>query len=211
MMKTALLLVALVHQSDAQIQKDVLKAIKKDNAALVTMNVKTFGQVESVAEDGDTALLFACRIGAYRSVKVLLKFGADTSKADASGLTVMHIAAASGAARVMQALLTAGVDANSISETDGLRPLHRAVLSGNSDAVKTLLNTDVPSDTPTADGRIPMDFTAELSDVAAVKRTPSPRGFIVDVLKKYSRASGMASGAKAEAKGEAKGEVKAEL
>ena len=183
-----LLFVALaLHQSDAQLQKDLLKAIQKDNAGLVNLNLKSFGKVNAKSEDGDTALLVACRIGAYRAVKSLLKFGADTSLADASGLTVMHVAAASGAARVMQALLTAGVEANDISDTDGLRPMHRAVLSGNSDAVKTLLNTDVPSDTPTADGRIPMDFTAELSDVAAVKRTPSPRGLIVDTLKKYSR------------------------
>jgi len=184
-----LFFVLTIQQSDAQIPKDLLKAIMKDNAGLVNMNLKTFGHVNAKSEDGDTALLIACRIGAYRAVKSLLKFGADTSVADAGGLTVMHVAAASGAARVMQALLTAGVEANAISETDGLRPLHRAVLSGNQDAVKTLLNTDVPSDTPTADGRIPMDFTAELSDVAAVKRTPSPRGLIIETLKKYSRAS----------------------
>ena len=66
-------------------------------------------------------------------------------------------------------------------EADGLRPLHRAVLSGNTDAVKTLLNAEVPSDTPTADGRTPMDLANEL-DIP-----PKEKMAIIEVLKKFAR------------------------
>ena len=80
-----------------------------------------------------------------------------------------------------------GVDGNSLHEADGLRPIHRAVLSADTDAVKTLLNADVPADQPTADGRTPIDFTVDLDDVSKVKRTASPKGAMVDVLKKFAR------------------------
>ena len=54
-------------------------------------------------EDGDTALLLAVRSGKYKAVKALLKGKADTAIPDANGFTVIHVAAAAGEARVLQA------------------------------------------------------------------------------------------------------------
>jgi len=164
-----------------------LKAVKDNNPALLNIALKSFGKVNAVGEDGDTALMMACRTGKYKAVKALIKGKADATIPDATGMTVMHVAAAAGHARVMQALLPAGIDGNSLHEADGLRPIHRAVLSADTDAVKTLLNADVPADQPTADGRTPIDFTVDLDDVSKVKRTASPKGAMVDVLKKFAR------------------------
>jgi len=87
----------------------------------------------------------------------------------------MHVAAASGSLRVITELLTTRkFDPLAVHPGDGLAPLHRAVLSGSTDAVKALLNAEVPSDQPTADGRVPMDLAAE-------------DGAMREVLKKFGR------------------------
>jgi len=215
-MRVALLLClcTLLQPALAQIPKELAKAIAGNNPSLVNVALKSFGKVNAVGEDGDTPLLMAVRGGKYKAIKSLIKGGADLSSADASGMTAMHIAAAAGEARVMQVLLPAGVDPNSLHEADGLKPIHRAVLSGDTDSVKTLLNADVPADEPTADGRTPMDFTADLDDVSKVKRTASPKAAMVDVLKKFARAPKAEEPAEAAEPAEAKAapaETKAEL
>jgi ankyrin repeat protein len=175
-----LTLATLACVAHGQINKDLLKAIKDNNPALVNVALKSFGKVNAVGEDGDTALLFAARLGKYKAVKALLKGKADTAAVDASGLTVMHVAAAAGEARVLQALLPAGLDANALHEADGLRPLHRAVLSGNTDAVKTLLNAEVPADQLTADGKSPLELADGLPSAQKMA--------VAEVLKKFARA-----------------------
>ena len=62
-----------------------------------------------------------------------------------------------------------------------MRPIHRAVLSGNTDAVKTLLNAEVPADQPTADGKTPLELAAGLDVPASQKMA------IEEVLKKFAR------------------------
>lgn len=172
----------------AQVNKELLKAVKENNPALVNIALKSFSKVNAVGEDGDTPLLFAVRHGKYKALKALIKGKADLNAVDANGFSAMHIAAAAGEARVMQVLLPAGVDPNPLHEADGMRPIHRAVLSGNTDAVKTLLNAEVTAETPTADGRSPIELAASLSEISAIKRTASPRAAMVEVLKKFARA-----------------------
>ena len=96
---------ALLGFAAAQINKDLLKAVKDNNPALVNIAIKSFGKVNAMGEDGDTALMVATRGGKYKAAKALLKAKADATIPDASGLTVMHVAAAAGEARVMQVLL----------------------------------------------------------------------------------------------------------
>ena len=80
---------------------------------------------------------------------------------------------------MLQVLLPAGLDPNSPHEADGLRPMHRAVLSGSTDAVKTLLNAEVPADQPTADGRTLSELAEELPT--------AQRMATLEVLKKFAR------------------------
>ena len=86
--------------------KDLIKAIDSNNPALVNVALKSFGKVNAKGEDGDTALMRACRNGRYKAVKALIKGKADATIPDAQGKTVMHVAAeAKDAGRTLQALL----------------------------------------------------------------------------------------------------------
>ena len=65
--------------------------------------MKSFGKVNAKGEDGDTALMRACRNGRYKAVKALIKGKADATIPDAQGKTVMHVAAeAKDAGRTLQ-------------------------------------------------------------------------------------------------------------
>merc|ERR1711871_1230098 len=117
--------------------------------------------------------------GKYKAVKALINKKADIQAVDASGLNAMHVAATVGSDRVLQVLGPTGLDPNSVHEADGLRPIHRAVLSGSTDAVKTLLNAEVPADQPTADGRTPMQLAASLETAKKLA--------MEEVLRKFAR------------------------
>ena len=63
---------------------------------------------------------------------------------------------------VVQVLITHGLDPRD-RHADGLTPLHRAVAKGHTDAVKSLLNAEVPFDEPTGDGRLPAELAPDLA------------------------------------------------
>lgn len=180
-----LLLVGLVGLASAQISKDLLKAIEGNNPSQVNMALKSMAKimVDTVDDDGDTALMLAVRKGKYKAVKALLKGKADAGIPDATGFSLMHVAAtAPNADRVLQVLLPAGLDPNTAHEADGLKPLHRAVLSGSTDAAKTLLNAGVPADEPTADGKTAIDLLTDSADVPNLQKLA-----MYEVLKKFDR------------------------
>merc|ERR1740117_2527040 len=109
--------------------------------------------------------------------KALLKSRADATIADAHGLTVMHVAADRGQDRVLQVLITNGIDtANALA--DGLTPLHRAVMNGHTATVKVLLMHSALDksaaskvwDVLTGDGKTVVDLSPNTEMAAVVKK-----------------------------------------
>lgn len=179
-MAQALHLLFVAAAAAAAANSGLDKAIEDNNMAMVNLALKSGAKVNAVSDDGDTALLRAVRSDKYKALKGLLKGKADLSALDKRGFNAIHIAAASGAARSLQVLLTAGMSGLEHSAVDGLAPLHRAVISGSTETAKALLNAEVPSDQPTVEEtpRTPMEF-ARLADMKGV-------------LEKFGRATGKA-------------------
>jgi ankyrin repeat protein len=179
MTRLCFLLLAILPATLAQ---SLYRAIKENNMAMVNIVLKSGvkGGVNAPLMEGDEVgeppLLMAVRQGKQKALKALLKAPKiDTAIVDKDGLPLMHVAAASGSMKIIIELLTTRkFDPLSVHAADGLAPLHRAVLSGSTDAVKALLNAEVPSDQPTADGRLPMDLAESLA--------------MKEVLKKFARA-----------------------
>jgi ankyrin repeat protein len=109
---------------------------------------------------GETALMFAARVGDLASAKVLLAAGANVNYADAWGVSAMVLAAHSGFTDLVEFLLDKGADANAAGP--GFTALHEAIMRRDEKMVTALLahraNPNTPLQTWTPERRSSEDF-----------------------------------------------------
>jgi len=91
-----------------------------------------------IPHGGNTALLFAARVGALESARVLIMGGANVNDADAWGISATTLAAHLGQADLVDYLLDAGADPNAAEA--GIAPLHNAVMLNDVETVEALLD-----------------------------------------------------------------------
>jgi ankyrin len=91
----------------------------------------------AIPHGGDTALLFAARVGDLESAKLLVAAGANVNDADAWGVSAMVLAAHSGFAELVEFLLDKGADPN--SDAAGFAALHEAIMRRDERIVAALL------------------------------------------------------------------------
>jgi ankyrin len=113
-----------------------------------------------IPHGGDTALMFAARVGDLASAKLLLAAGANVNDADAWGVSAMVLAAHSGFTEMVEFLLDHGADANAIGP--GFTALHEAIMRRDERMVTALLahgaNPNTPLQTWTPERRSSADF-----------------------------------------------------
>ena len=90
-----------------------------------------------IPHGGDTALLFAARVGDLASAKLLVAAGANVNDEDAWGVTATVLAAHSGFADLVAFLLDHGADANAARA--GFTALHEAVMRRDGKMAEALL------------------------------------------------------------------------
>ena len=90
-----------------------------------------------VEQGGNTALMFAARSGDLRSAQLLVAAGSDVNALSAFGTSPAIMAVHGGNAQLLAFLLDS--DADPEDGSSGHTALHAAVLRGNYDAVKVLL------------------------------------------------------------------------
>ena len=104
------------------------------------------GIIENAKRGGFTPLLFAAQQGDRQSAELLLAAGVDVNDQDASGASVLVVAAHSGHSELARMLVERGADPNAAGA--GYTPLHAAVLRGDAPLVKALLAKGANPDTP---------------------------------------------------------------
>ena len=80
----------------------------------------------SIPHGGDTAIMFAARVGDIESARLLLAAGANVNDADAWGVSAVVLAAHSGFTDLVEILLDKGADPN--VSAPGFTALHEAVM-----------------------------------------------------------------------------------
>ena len=90
-----------------------------------------------IPHGGNTALLFAARVGALEVARHLVAAGADVDDADAWGVSATGLAAHTGHTELVEYLLDAGADLS--AATAGFAPLHTAVMRRDVRMVTALL------------------------------------------------------------------------
>jgi ankyrin repeat protein len=119
-----------------------------------------------IPHGGDTALLFAARVGDLESATLLVTAGANVDDADAWGVSATAMAAHAGFADLVAYLLDRGADPNAAAA--GFSALHAAIMRRDSRMIEALLshgadpNAPLRSWTPTRRSSKDFNFPPEL-------------------------------------------------
>jgi ankyrin repeat protein len=155
--------VLLAHGADAHARSEVWSQV---------MAVPPHGHPaynKSIPHGGNTALLFAARVGDLESAKLLIAAGANVNDRDAWGVTATVLAAHSGYRELVEFLLAKGADPNLAGA--GFTALHEAIMRRDENMVSALLahgaNPNTPLRTWTPTRRSSKDFHFEPALVGA--------------------------------------------
>jgi uncharacterized protein len=152
--------VLLAHGADVHARSDVWSEV---------MAVPPHGYLEynrAIPHGGDSALMFAARVGDLASARLLVAAGANLNDTDAWGVSATTLAAHGGAAEVVNFLLDRGADANAAAA--GFTALHAAVMRRDDTMVRALLshgadaNAPLKTWTPTRRSSHDFNFAPEL-------------------------------------------------
>ena len=155
--------VLIAHHADLQLRSDVWNEV---------MAVPPHGYLpynKAIPHGGETALMFAARVGDLESAKLLVAAGANVNDADAWGVSATTLAAHSGFRDLVEFLLDRGADPNQAA--NGFTALHEAIMWRDDQMVKALLDhhadPNAPLRTWTPTRRSSSDFHFEPSLVGA--------------------------------------------
>ena len=144
-----------VLQQDSDGRTPLLLAAAAGDATLCTLLIRRMAALNAEAINaadvgGLAPLHWACTQQRHEVVALLLRHGAATTTEDDDGRRPLHVAAFSGNARCLSAVLRyVAADGVNAPSGDGLTPLHYAALSGSAAAVGLLL--DARADVAAAD------------------------------------------------------------
>ncbi len=145
---------------------------------------------KNVPHGGDTALMFAARVGDFESAKLLVAAGANVKDADNWGVSATALAAHAGFTDIVEFLLDKGSDPN--TSGGGFTALHAAAQRRDERMVAALLkhgadpNAPVESWTPTRRSSRDWNFNPEL--IGATPYWLAARAMAPNVMKMLAAA-----------------------
>jgi ankyrin repeat protein len=153
--------VLIAHGADIHIRSDVWSEV---------MAVSPHGHPDynrAIPKGGDTALMFAARVGDLASAKILVAAGANVNDADAWGVSATAMAAHAGYRELVEFLLEHHADPNVAAP--GFTALHAAIMRRDERMVSALLahgadaNAPLRTWTPTRRSSKDFNFSPELA------------------------------------------------
>ncbi len=132
--------VLLAHRADVSLRSEVYNEV---------MAVPPHGYLpynKAIPHGGETALMFAARVGDLDSAKLLVAAGADVNDTDAWGVSATTLAAHSGFCDLVEFLLDKGADASAAKA--GFSALHEAIMRRDEKMVAALLEHGADANAP---------------------------------------------------------------
>ena len=132
--------VLIAHHADLNLKSDVWTDV---------MAVPPHGYLpynKAIPHGGETALMFAARVGDLASAKLLVAAGANVNDADAWGVSAVTLAAHSGFTDFVLFLLDKGADPN--AAPNGFTALHEAIMRRDEKMVAALLDHGADANAP---------------------------------------------------------------
>jgi len=124
--------------SAASLDTRLVDAARSKNAATVRTLLQQHLDVNSTAADGATALDWATHLDDVETAKLLIGAGANVALPNRYGMTPLMLASTNGNAAILELLLNAKADPNTMLP-EGETALMTAARTGKVDAVKALL------------------------------------------------------------------------
>lgn len=134
-------------------------------ASLITSGANTDLRCQ-VGDNQFAALDLAASQGQLRSLRTLLKYGADVNAVDALESTALHAAARNDQKEAIHVLADGGGDTEA-ADSLGCTPLHIAALRNATSAVVALLEHNADTSKANNDERTPLHLSAEFGHVSA--------------------------------------------
>jgi uncharacterized protein len=138
-----------------------------------------------IPHGGETALMFAARVGDLASAKLLVEAGANVNDADAWGVSATVLAAHSGFTELVEFLLDHRADPNAAAA--GFTALHEAIMRRDERMVTALLahgaDANAPLRTWTPTRRSSRDFNFDPANVGATPFWLAARFLQPDVMR----------------------------
>jgi ankyrin repeat protein len=155
----------LAFAGDARLSEAAMRGDHNAITSLLSQGV----DIDGAQGDGSTALHWAAFNDDLETTKILLAAGANVKVTTREGgITPLFMACTNGNAAIVEALLKAGADANSV-KANGTTALMLAAASGNSQTVKILLDHGAKVDAKeSVHGQTALMFAAALNRDAVV-------------------------------------------
>jgi len=130
----------LAHHADLNLRSDVYNEV---------MAVPPHGYLPynlTIPHGGETALMFAARVGDLESAKLLVAAGANVNDADAWGVSATTLAEHSGFGELTRFLVDKGANPN--AAPNGFTALHEAIMRRDEATIASLLDHGADPNTP---------------------------------------------------------------
>lgn len=146
----------------------VCDAAEQGDLATLTQLIAMGGNVNSLGENGNSALAFACANGHADCAHQLLRNGATVDLPSEMGNTPLHAACWADSPKCIRILLDAKANVNQCSDVSGATPMHVAI-QGNRDEALALLLARGGDRSIKCDGRTPLQLALQLKHTACEK------------------------------------------
>jgi ankyrin repeat protein len=166
-----LLIIALLFQNAAQLNADLISAVKRGDAATVRFLLQQRG-INPNAKDaeGVSALMWCAERGFADVAQLLIDRGAAVDQADASGTTPFLLAAARGRTDMVRLLLNSRAKVNDQARGLATTALMFASNFGYVDMIDELLDRGADPNTVQADGATALMLAAQAGQSEAVEK-----------------------------------------
>jgi len=164
------ILAALLFQTAAQVNTDLISAVKRGDAATVRLLLQQRGNPNAKDPEGVSALMWCAERGFSDVAQLLIERGADVHLADASGTTPFLLSAARGRTDMVRLLLNSGAKVNDEAKGLGTTALMFASNFGYVEMIDELLDRGADPNTAQADGATAVMLAAQAGQSEAVDR-----------------------------------------
>jgi ankyrin repeat protein len=117
--------------------------------------------------DGPTALMLAAFMDDYKTAKALLDHGADVEAVDGIGSSALFCATSYGRVKIAKLFLDHGASIHANQEGD--TPIAYALMLGDTNLVRCLINRGMPLNTQNRQGDMPLHVAASVADAPMIR------------------------------------------